>query len=109
VTDSDSPAVARSLPSFTPFFDWVQEMTHDPSTTLTYGLVWRFAQRRNHCCYASCESMARILGRTRHSIMRHLRTLVSLGLIVCADPEATGVPHTYLPVLQNGTVTERTM
>jgi hypothetical protein len=88
--------------TFTPFFDWVARATGDSSTTLAYGVIWRYAQmgaeKRSARCYASCERLAAELTWTRQRLMRHLRHLLGAGLIRCLNPGAVGVPREYVPV-----------
>ncbi len=104
------------MPAFTPFFDWVLRATGDSSTTLAYGVIWRYAQmqgaqmrgaekrgaqkrgaQKRGCCYAGCERLADELGWTRQRLMRHIRRLLELGLITCTNPDAAGVPREYIP------------
>jgi hypothetical protein len=98
--------MSQSLPTFTPFFDWVLRATGDSSTTLAYGVIWRYAQmgaqKRGGCCYAACERLAGELGWTRQRLMRHLRRLLDLSLITYNNPTALGVPREYIPVAQEG-------
>ena len=95
--------MSSSLSTFTPFFDWVLRATGDSSTTLAYGVIWRYAQmgaQKRGCCYAGCERLADELGWTRQRLMRHIRCLLELGLITCNNPTAMGVPREYVPVAQ---------
>ena len=94
----NNPAPTQSPPHFTPCFDWVVRATGDSTTALAYGIIWRYAQMRGTRCYASCEHLSSELGWTRQRIMRHLRTLLSLRLITCVNPLATGVPREYVPI-----------
>jgi len=84
--------------TYTPCFDWVIEATGCQATALTYGVVWRYAQMSDARCHASCSRLASQLAWSRQSVMRHLRRLLGIGLIVCANPGAAGVTRHYLPV-----------
>ncbi|NLF19668.1 MAG: hypothetical protein GX595_20750 [Lentisphaerae bacterium] len=86
--------------TYTPCFDWVIEATGCQATALTYGVVWRYAQMSDARCHASCSRLAAQLAWSRQSVMRHLRRLLDIGLIVCANPGAPGVTRHYLPVSQ---------
>ena len=83
---------------FTPCFDWVVRATGSSSAALAYGVIWRYAQMRGARCYASCERLAENLAWTRQRIMRHIKVLLSHGLIVCMNPRDRGVTREYVPV-----------
>ncbi len=86
--------------TYTPLFDWVLRATGDARVALTYGIVWRYAQRRDGDCHASCAHLAEALGCSRQSVLHYLSRLRAEGLIRCTNPAEPGVARRYLPVSQ---------
>ena len=81
---------------YTLLFDIVVNDTNY-MTAIVYGLVYRHSQMRNHACYASIGTMARLVGVSRRTIERHLTILVEKGFINKLAPDLAGHPYRYIP------------
>ena len=62
---------------------------------LVYGLVWRYCQMSAGVCRASHDTLAKHVGVSRHTIMRHLESLTNAGYLEDLTPDAKGKAHIY--------------
>ena len=79
---------------FTPLIDALMSEVGLVQTAV-YGVVWRHCQMRDGICTASQETMAKILGVHRGTVLRHLKELCAKGYLKDTTPNLRNRPHTY--------------
>ena len=64
-------------------------------TALVWGVPWRFCQMKDGVCRASHEKVAKRLGMSERTIIRHLETLCDGGYLFDMTPDLKNKPHIY--------------
>jgi hypothetical protein len=79
---------------FTPLLDVLVER-YGMMTAAVFGMMWRYYQMKDGVCRASLEKIACRLNIDRRSVIRHIRILVSSGLLQDTTPNLRNQPHIY--------------
>jgi len=64
-------------------------------TALTWGVVWRFCQMSDGVCRASLGKIAKRLGMSERTIIRHIADLCIGGYLKDTTPDLRNKPHIY--------------
>lgn len=94
--DLDKPKkIVQEISGFTPLFDAVVTMYKDETRAAVHGAMWRFCQMEDGVCKASLETIAKMIGVSPATVMRHAEALVSDGFFVDLTPDLRNAPHIY--------------
>jgi len=83
-----------TISGFTPAPD-ILSTEYGYVTSLVWGRVWRYCQMSDGVCRASLEKIAKSLGMSERTIIRHLEVLCEGGYLLDTTPELTNTPHIY--------------
>jgi len=80
---------------FTPVIDvLVDELGLMPA--LVYGTVWRYCQMKDSVCKASLGKLAKRVGISYNTALRHIKTLCDKGYLEDTTPNLRYAPHVYV-------------